>query len=292
MKKFRFRLTLIFIVLIGSSVLAAGVFMARMLETSHIEALKGSMLRELRLIVAVGWHAEGSEAEQLRFLTERVNLLKETAGARVTFIGMDGKVLADSDSAPATMDNHLKREEISGASASGIGYSQRYSDTVKQNMLYAAVPIQEGGLASGYVRLAISLADVERSIRNVWAGLIVGLLIVFVAAALICYRAALGMTRPIDHITYVARQITKTNYKARVAVRKRDEIGELGEAINRMADSLQLQVNQITENESRLKSVLENMDQGILFIDRDERIVLLNRLSEEILGFYAAELLG
>ncbi|WP_248930551.1 two-component system histidine kinase PnpS [Paenibacillus hamazuiensis] len=293
MNKFRARLTVIFILLIGSSVLAAGIFMAKMLEDSHVEALKNNMLRELRIIRStIDWNKAGSEDEQIRYYMEQARKLKDFADARVTYIRADGKVLADSDHDPQTMDNHSGRQEIIEAGKNGVGSAIRYSDTIQRNMLYVAIPLQDGGGLRGYLRLSMSLQDVDLSIRQVWLGLIAGLLAVFVLAGLISYRIAFGITRPIERITRVAHQIANLNYKARVGAGQKDEIGQLGQAIDRMAGSLQLQMNRILENESRLKSVLENMISGVMMIDRDEKIVLLNRSAEDILGFSAQELLG
>ncbi|MCS7462564.1 cell wall metabolism sensor histidine kinase WalK [Paenibacillus doosanensis] len=294
MQKFRARLTLIFIVLIGASVLAAGLFMARMLKESHIDALKTNMERELKVIlVTIDWRQSGTEAEQIRYFTEQADRLKASADARVTYIRADGKVLGDSDHDPQDMENHLSRKEVAEAMQSGgFGTDMRYSVTLQRNMLYAAVPVKEGGQIQGFLRLAMSLEDVDASIRQVWYGVLIGLLAVFIIAGLISYRIAYSLTRPIEMITRVAYQITNMNYKARVHIRKKDEVGQLGQAINGMADSLQLQMNRILEDESRLKSVLENMISGVMMIDREGKIVLLNRSAEEIVGFSSHELLG
>lgn len=295
MNKFRARLTFIFIALIGASMLVAGIFMARMLQESNIDSLKDNMERELLIIMAtVEWRNSGfsSETERVRYFTEKATLLKQLADARVTFIQADGKVLGDSDSDPNGMENHADREEIVAASRDGIGYAIRFSSTLGRNMLYVALPVKSGEEKVGYLRLAMSLNQVEQSIRKVWFVLLTGLAAVFALAVLISYRIAYGVTRPIELITSVAKQITDMNYKYRVTVRKKDEIGQLGTAINQMADSLQLQMNRILQHESRLKSVLENMVSGVVMIDRGGEIVLLNRSAEEILGFSAQELLG
>jgi two-component system phosphate regulon sensor histidine kinase PhoR len=294
MHKFRARLTLIFIVLIGSSVLIAGLFMAQMVRESHIEALKTNMLRELHVIlVTLDWSKGGTEAEQVKYYTELANRLKNSADARVTYIRADGKVLGDSDHDPEDMENHLLRKEIVEAEKTGVvGTDMRYSATVQRNMLYVVVPVKDGVQTKGYVRLAMGLEEVDASIQRVWYVLLIGLLAVFLIAAVISYRVAYGLTRPIEKITSVAQQITNMNYKARVNINKKDEVGQLGHAINRMADSLQLQMNRILEDESRLKSVLDNMISGVVMIDRDSKIVLLNRSAEDILGFSVQELLG
>lgn len=294
MQKFRVRLTLIFILLIGASMLAAGLFMSRMLKESHIDSLKTNMERELKVILfSLEWKQSGTEAEQIQYFTDLATQLKHSADARVTYIRSDGKVLGDSDYKPQEMENHLTRKEVAEAAKTGeFGSDMRYSTTIQRNMLYVVVPVKDGSSIKGFVRLAMSLEDVDASIRKVWYVVLIGLLTVFVIAALISYRVAYGLTRPIEMITRVANQITNMNYKARVHLRKKDEVGQLGQAINQMADSLQLQMNRILEDESRLKTVLENMISGVVMIDRDSKIVLLNRSAEDILGFSVQELLG
>lgn len=293
MKKFRVRLAIIFIALIGSFMLLAGLFMAQMLRNTYINALQENMRREIQLMTAnIVWKRTGTLDELATYYSSLAHLYRQSADARVTFIREDGVVLGESERDALTMENHLNRAEIQQAKASGVGYAIRYSDSVKQNMLYAALPIRQSGQIVGYVRLAMSLAEVEGTVRRLWLFLLAGLGILFLAAGTISYRIASGLTRPFEKMTRVARQLSNMNYKSRVSIRTKDEIGELGQAINLMADSLQLQMNRITENESRLKSVLENMMSGVVMIDKNESIVLLNRSAEEILGFSANELLG
>ncbi|MFD2613468.1 two-component system histidine kinase PnpS [Paenibacillus gansuensis] len=293
MKKFRVRLTLIFVVLIGLSVLASSIFMARTFNQSQLKSLKENLVRESKIILAMtDWLREGSDTEQIAYYTKLAERLRTIAEARVTFIREDGIVLGDSDNNPVNMDNHSHREEVVQAREQGLGSTTRYSQTLKKNMLYVAVPVNDNPKFRGYVRLSMSLEDVEASTRLVWFYLILGLLIFFLAAGLLSYRIAHGLTQPLEKITRVARQITHMNYKSRVYIKNTDEIGQLGHAINAMADSLQFQMNRIQEDESRLKSVLENMISGVVMIDREGRIVLLNRSAEEILGFSSKELLG
>ncbi len=100
------------------------------------------------------------------------------------------------------------------------------------------------------------------------------------------------MTRPLEQISEVAKQIKNHQYEARVTGPDKGEIGELGQSINAMAASLQEQMRQIRQNETQLESVLENMINGIVMIDRDGKIVLMNQRAEEVLGFSAKEFEG
>ncbi|KRE57474.1 two-component system histidine kinase PnpS [Paenibacillus sp. Soil750] len=294
MTKFRAKLTLILILLIGCSMLVAGIFMAKVLESSHVNSLQENMERELHVIASSGvWDYQGTDAELIKYYTAQAHRLKDATTERLTYVRADGKVLGDSDQLPEQMDNHLIRPEIAAAAKDGIGYTTRYSDTLKENMLYAAIPVKnDAKVTMGYLRISLSLAQVDKSIRSLWYFLISGLAILFVIAGIVSYRIAKGITRPIERMTKVAQQITNLNYESRVPAYRNDEVGQLGQAINRMSESLQGQMARIQENERRLQGVMENMMSGIMMIDREERIMLLNPSAEAILGFSSQELLG
>ncbi|MGO4185277.1 two-component system histidine kinase PnpS [Paenibacillus sp. TAF43_2] len=293
MNSFRTRLTLIMIAMIALSVSAAGLFMVKTFKENHINALEDNMVREMQIISAkMNWKS-GEISSLYDYYTNEAKELQRYAGARVTFIRNDGVVLGDSNGDPRDMDNHLNRAEIKEALATGTGRSIRASETVKQNMMYVAIPVTVvPGQAPDVIRLAMSLKEVDESIRQLTMMLFLGLLVLFLIAAFISYRLALGLTKPLEQITKVAKRIKNMDYLARVKVTKQDEIGELGNAINAMADSLQIQMTRIQQNENQLESVLDNMINGIVMIDLNGKIVLMNRRAEEVLGFSARELVG
>lgn len=293
MNSFRTRLTLIMISMIAVSVFAAGILMMQTFKKNHISALEDSMVRQMKVIAAKMEWRTGDLPELIDYYTNEANELGEYTDSRVTFIRSDGVVVGDSDYDVTKMDNHLMRKEVKEAYKLGVGQSVRSSDTMHQNMIYVAIPvtIQEG--EEPYIlRMAMSLEEVDQSIGRLTMVLIIGLLILFVIAALISYSIAQSMTRPLEQITKVAKRIKNMDYQARVKVRKNDEIGELGTAINAMADSLQVQMTRIKQNESQLESVLANMINGVVMIDAKGQILLMNRRAEEVLGFSARELVG
>ncbi|HXG10232.1 MAG TPA: hypothetical protein VNK04_10615, partial [Gemmataceae bacterium] len=66
-----------------------------------------------------------------------VRLAQET-DCRITLLAADGTVLADSAEDPRLMDNHLNRPEVRQAEATGVGAATRYSETMRQPMMYVA----------------------------------------------------------------------------------------------------------------------------------------------------------
>jgi two-component system phosphate regulon sensor histidine kinase PhoR len=292
MNSFRNRLTFTMIIILALSVTAAGLFMAKTFKDNHINALEDNMVREMHIILAKTEWKQGDKALLFPYFTKEAESLRDFTGSRVTFIAGDGTVLGDSDHAPDTMDNHSNRIEVLEAHKIGVGRAVRSSATLKEDLLYVAIPTNVSDPNSNVIRLAMSLKEVDQSIYKLWTVLIIGLLILFILAAIVSYRIALSLTRPLEQITKVAQRIKQLDYKARVKIEKQDEVGELGHAINAMAESLEVQMTRIRQNESQLESVLDNMINGVMMIDPNGRILLMSRRAEEILGFSARELVG
>ncbi len=272
--------------------LAAGITMAQMFKNSHIRALEDNMAREINLLEATfDFVPVEGNPEANAYYEREAKQLKELTDSRVTFITLDGIVVGDSESDPERMDNHAHRQEIESAAGGNVGSAIRYSDTIGENMLYVAHRVIAGDF-DGYIRLSMSLAAVEKGLAQGWIWMFGGLLFLFLVAGLVSYRVAAGLTKPLEQITRVAHRISRFDYDARVKLARKDEIGQLGLAINGMADSLQQQLKRIRDNEDLMQSVLANMTGGILMVDASEHIALINREAERILHMRGELLLG
>ena len=291
MSSFRSRLAAVMIGLVALAVAAAGIYMAATFERSHYDAMRDNLIREIGLINdAVDWRAaEGGDAHG--HFTGLARHYRAITGARVTFIAADGTVLGDSDHDPRSMANHLDRPEVVAAERSGVGHDVRRSDTTHHNMMYVAMK-RDAVEGAGYIRLALDVSEIERGIRRLWIGLIAGLFALLLAAAAASWRIARSMTKPLEAVIRAAQRIRGMDYAARVNMDSRGEIGELGRAVNEMAESLQRQMMRVRQKESQLESILDNMTSGIVMIDRSGVILLLNRMAETLLGVSARELLG
>ena len=92
-------------------------------------------------------------ADELSLAVQGVELsgeeyLKElqSKNYRITWVAADGTVLYDTEAESAAMDNHKDREEIREALNSGIGESERYSDTLTLKMIYRAEKLEDGSV--------------------------------------------------------------------------------------------------------------------------------------------------
>ncbi|WP_017813752.1 MULTISPECIES: two-component system histidine kinase PnpS [Paenibacillus] len=297
MKPFRVRLTLIIMLLLGVLGLAAAFTMGKIYKDSHVQTLEDNMLREIRLLeTTFDFKNEGTLGSPtqavLDYYTSQSVAIGKLTDSRVTFIEQDGTVIGDSQSDPRSMNNHKDREEIVAAQANGLGSAIRYSNTLQENMLYVAAPVHKQGQFDGYIRLSMSLQAVENGVRSAWTVMGISLAVLFLVAALVSYRVASSLTRPLEHITRVANRISRLDYGARVKLERQDEIGDLGKAIDNMADSLEMQLKVIRDNEDLLQSVLANMTGGMVMVEFNGNVALVNRFAEEMLGISSKRIIG
>jgi len=135
-------------------------------QISEREAYDGAR-RDLR---AVEWMLSLSSFNSLAEVNEALRDLAARMDIRVTFIDLDGRVLTDSGVTAervGKLENHLGRPEVTQALAGEIGISLRYSDTVNQDLLYAAMRTQASGIMpEGVVRIARP----QSQIRKTWIG--------------------------------------------------------------------------------------------------------------------------
>src|ERR1035438_94071 len=96
------------------------------------------------------------EADRQHTLAVITSQEGQAAGARATVIDPTGKVLADSEADPGTMENHAQRKEFIAALGGQVGIDERKSHTLGIAFLNVAAPV-----SGGAVRLAYPLPEIE-----------------------------------------------------------------------------------------------------------------------------------
>ncbi|MED0672382.1 ATP-binding protein [Aneurinibacillus aneurinilyticus] len=290
MQRFRIRLNFIFVLIIGVLLLLLGLYFAKMLQNTYIDVLEERLIKEARIISDDVLY--GHLIDKTDILQQRMKRFSEEIGARITVTDHQGKVIADTEHDPKTLPNHANRPEIRAALQSGEGQSIRHSNTLNYDMLYVAVPLKREGNIEGVVRVSITITRVQETVRNLWVSLGGVLVLMLLLFGFISTRITKSITQPIEEITRVARRITKKEFKNRIRTNVKGEIGQLAQAINYMAVSLEQQMSAIQENEKRLESILNNMFSGMILISDSRRIVMMNAAAEKLLGYEAKNFMG
>lgn len=213
---------------------------------------------------------------------ENVDALKiyHNSDIRVTLINEKGKVLYDSVSDWETMDNHNNRDEVIAARTKGTGYSIRFSHTIQKNMMYCASAFGEGYI----LRSATSTSLISVFERAYIRYYLVTLCFVFLITAWLTSRLSHFIVKPIKDLQYFTSRVARGELHRRIKITSKDEISELGKTFNDMADRLQSTLGEMYDKQNRLEAILKSMESGVIAVDRNNKIIMINPYAEEIFG--------
>jgi two-component system phosphate regulon sensor histidine kinase PhoR len=274
----RSQLFLVSLALITLSVAVADAYLTRELDADLSVRVRDELLSRLRLIAreAAQYPAALDDAARWDAFADD---LGDVTRARVSVIRDDGVVLGDSDvraTELARVENHKARPEVQGALSTGSGSSVRFSDTVRQRFMYAALPFTHDGRRAGVVRLAKPLTEVDGAISEVRRLVMFASGLGLLAAILMSSLAAHWMSKTVRSLTAVARRMAEGDLSARTRLVGSDEVAELGRALDRLASGLMSALSELRSERDLLSRVLHGMQEGVLLLDRSGRVALAN----------------
>lgn len=266
--------TIIFVT-VFISYLSLGGQLTELLRTASRRELHRDILLNRQLLEekAGGWIKSDSAAAWV----ERTGSALEI---RVTLIDLQGRVVADSympASKRSLLQNHSNRPEVKAALKSGYGEESRYSQTVKEQMLYMAVPVGKPK-PFAVLRFAKPLYDIgifEKGIRkSIEQGLFFALFFSLIAGVL----AAFFLARPLRALAEIARKRVHDDLSGSVPVERRDEIGMLARAFNTMSD----EIKKMRRSEEWFRAVFSGIREAIIVTDAAGDIILVNPAASRV----------
>ncbi|HEX2658245.1 MAG TPA: HAMP domain-containing protein, partial [Polyangia bacterium] len=277
------------LVLVSVGVIAVSIFVVegvvrRQIEHEIVASVRTDLLGRLALI--------GRDAERLgpgatgASWDPWADDAGQYAQLRVTVVRRDGTVVGDSEVAEtglATLENHRDRPEIAAALRGENGFSIRWSDTLRRRLVYVAMPLGPAAGVASVIRVAEPLARLEDAIARFHRTLIIAAALALGVAIAMSVVAARLMSRALRDITQAARRMSAGDLNVRVRLAGTDEIGELGRSLDGLAENLSQTLATLRGERDLFGRMLESMQEGVLVLDRDLRILLINRALREML---------
>lgn len=186
----------------------------------------------------------------------------EPGDYRLTWVAEDGRVLADTESDPASMENHASRQEIAQALKNGYGESRRYSDTRMEKTLYYALRLEDGSV----VRLSVATSTVlnlvlgmAQPICLVLAGALV--LSLFLAGRIskkiVAPLNALDLEYPLDNEGY-------------------DELSPLLRRLDVQQQQIRSRTAELKRRQADFAAVTDSMGEGLVLLGREDAVLSIN----------------
>jgi two-component system phosphate regulon sensor histidine kinase PhoR len=239
---------------------------------------------EARARLTEGQVAPSVQREEWRRIDRLCKDLGARTATRITVVLPSGRVVGDSLEDPARMENHADRPEIIRALADQVGRSTRYSYTIHRRLRYVAVPVKAGGEMIGVIRCSVPITSIDRALRAIYARIAVGGIIVAALAAFLALMLARRLSSPLEEMKQGAERFAEGDFSRRLPDSNTAEVSALAEAMNRMAEQLDDRIRDIERRRNESEAVLSSMEEGVIAVDSEERLLGVNRAAARLLG--------
>lgn len=286
----RWKFIVIYMLLIFIGMLVAGVFIVQSYENYHFDGVDEKLNNVAEIILPTlesydDLLSNSSELQQLVNNTMNLGLREE-----VYVIASDNNLIV------ATTTDNVGRNasdilEFKLLMAGATG--ETLTDTIQIDSgntpirtMDRVLPIIKDEKLTGMLYIRHDLKEVFDNLNNSMNVIIqatfLALLITFMIGSII----SKSITDPINEITVKASRMAMGNFDQLVEVKSNDEIGKLGEMFNILTEKLDTTLNDISREKSKLETIINYMDDGLIAVSKENKIIHLNPKVSEMLDIH------
>lgn len=282
-RSIRFRIVLIYFLLVFIAMTVIGVFITDQLEAYQMELIRSNFTKIVQESVIslqeyehLNQHREEIQADIQSWaesLREEMFVVDDgfviIASSNSNYIDRSALDLLDQSILVRGMTGEISEQDR--VLASGIPV---------KNMVF---PIEKNGNVKGLVCLRADITSVYQSQSQARMIIIQAMLAALLITVGLGFFIARSITVPINDVTEKALKMSEGDFSQEVSVRSDDEIGRLAEMFNLLREKLDYTLAEINSEKNKLETILKNMGDGLLAVDNEGRIILANHAAMQML---------
>jgi len=235
------KLIVTFSVIIAVSFVIVASFLSYWFDTYSFSQRKEELLKESQFLgpAAVKYIQGDISSEKL---SETMSNIASYLSADIWLVDSYGYVFAVSnDKDKNLIGNQLLTTELerlrSGYNVEKQGDYEGYFESPVHTF---EVPVFDGQTFQCVIIMHTSLADIKGPLESVFEIIWLSAILAIIMSSVVIYFVSQRvLVKPLQQINYAADRIAKGEVDKRVLIKSKDEIGELADSFNSMADSLE-----------------------------------------------------
>lgn len=288
------RFILIYVVLVLISMFIASTFIIDRLENVQIETATSSMAKTMdTLATTTSAFFKDNNYETLPQLDATLKDWGISSEESAYIISPDEapKILASTENISPKeskdaysvkfIEPKLVMDAASGKTREKIVEYENQKDVEK----HIARPILSGdGSILAIIYMTRNLNSIYSVIDDSKVIITYATLISLITTSILGYFIANSITGPIRALTKKANALAKGNFNQSIEVKSKDEIGELGMMFNFLTKELRESIEKMDLERSKLDTIFNYMAEGVIAIDRNNRLIHANSIAKKILN--------
>ncbi|MGX7148901.1 sensor histidine kinase [Enterococcus ureasiticus] len=265
--------------LFAGSVLLTNYFFKKELLTQQEEYLqkKGTLiLGQLSPDLFLTQHFSSQEKKLIEHYTTDKN-------ERLTLMNAKGDIFYDSVDS-ALHESRSNRPEVKAIlSGADFGSALRKSTTLKEELLYLALPVDKNGELIGIIRMSEETTQFSNSIQSFRRYILFTLGILFLIITAFVFLLIHQKNEPLVTVLPVLKKIVKYPDEARSIIQDSPEWNELYQTVNLLSQQMSQTYLAYTSTDEQFHALLDELMIGVFIIDVDGKLQLINPKMTEIL---------
>jgi len=276
-RRIRWRMIIPYFILLLAVIVPFAILTVHHIRQAVLDCWGSQLLRTANLIAVDAQKACDHLGESDMPLVDLAETRSEILGLDITFIDLNGQILGTSTQSDSLIHSTLDMPAVLEAITEGQGIQ------VENNILNAAVPFQDvNGDPMGIVHLQAPFSYLKLDLRQlVWlsgAAILTGA----VGLVLLSFIIREVSLKNLEILTIAAHQMSMGNFTNLAFPDAPHELNDLSRALQGMAHELGAQIDALTSERAKLSAVLNQMADGVLIVDIDGRVQLLNPAAERL----------
>lgn len=203
---------------------------------------------------------------------------------RITLLDAHGMILYDSSN-PMLKGSRSNRPEVQDVTKHHRkGSSLRFSDTLKKELLYVALPIKNQQQLLGILRVSEPTAGFNQKAESFRRSIFFVLTIIYLLLSLLIGYLIWQRNRPIQTVLPVLKKMALEPDKAGFIVENSSQWHELYQTINQLSEQMQTTYSAFASTEEQFNTLLADLPLGIMILDDQGNVELMNPMMRQLLS--------
>ncbi len=209
-------------------------------------------------------------AEFLNSSVSPVNALQSlsfnTADKRISLISQNGNIIFDNNTEADSLQADTESPEVKQALSEGYGHSEKYSFASATNFYYSAIKLSNGEI----LHISTSTKTLFSAMMNVIGIMVFIASMIYVLSIIIAIRLTDNIVKPIQNVHSFDDKDIDSIY---------DEIKPFLQRIQQQNKEIKRQMKKIDSQKFRLMAITNNMNEGLIVLDKNKNVVSLNNFT-------------
>jgi len=258
-------------------------------RNAYLDSMRNSLLTEARMVATDISRIGYSSASELQPIADRY---AQDLDTQVTIVFSSGTITRNSGQNLGFLDSPMALNEVQQALNGTETTFSRFSQTLSQDFFSYAFPIRSSGNVIGAVVLSSPLTNTENALADLGARMLFAVILTASIAIALAYFLTKYVTQPLHRLADRVSGISPGKPEEMIEFDRADELSRLENAFDQLEDRLKAQIDALTVEQSTLNSVLISLTDGVIIIDGDGYVQLINPAIERMFGVGSAQVIN